>query len=115
MLERIDHIDLAVEDVKEAVAFFKNLGFVVLREIPEPRCSAEITLPGENQVVFELKPSKDGTAHIDHIAFKAADGNAVAELKDKGIAFASENRFIKDTGRTVSNFLSHGVKWQITD
>ena len=71
MLEAVDHIDLKVPDLEQAVAWFAGLGLVERRRLPE-RKSVELALPGEGQVVFELR--EDATLEafvIDHVAFRS--------------------------------------------
>ncbi|MDR2981572.1 MAG: VOC family protein [Puniceicoccales bacterium] len=116
MVTRVDHIDLRVADVEKFVEQFKMLGFIEIRRIPEPRLSIEIALPGENQMIIEVRTAKEGESGINHVAFKVDSTETISELKEKGIEFKSENRLVKDTGRSVSNFKDpFGNSWQLTD
>lgn len=115
MLKYIDHIDLMVRDIHEATSFFVSLGFEIIRKTSEPRSSVELKLPGENQVVFEIKPSKDGKVGLNHIAFKQVDDVSQIRIQELGIDI-SEPKLIPDTGRSVCNFQDpSGNKWQLTD
>ena len=118
MLEAVDHIDFKVPDLERAVAWFAGLGLVERRRIPE-RGSVEMALPGEGQVVFELRedPSLDGFV-MDHIAFRSttqtADAAAVGEAT--GATFTRVDTFVPVTGKTISDFTDpHGGRWQLSD
>lgn len=116
MVTRVDHIDIRVADVEVFVEQFKKLGFIEKRRTPSPRLSVEIQLPGEDQVVFEVRTAKEGEHGINHVAFRIDSDETIEELKEKGIIFKSEKRFVKDTGRSVSNFKDDfGNGWQLTD
>lgn len=117
MLKRVDHIDLRVADVEESVAFFKQLGFIEVRRTEPPRLSVEVALPGPDQVVFEVRSAGEGEKPgVNHIAFRTEGPDALEELKARGLRFDREANFVKDTGRTVSNFRdSNGNRWQLTD
>ena len=120
MLERIDHIDFTLEDVASAVETFKKLGFSVLFERGKPGdadYSAEVVLPGENQVVIELRPAipNGGVVGLNHVSFKVSGPDTVDKMKDLGFKFEPENKFIQDSERTISNFRAQGLKWQLTD
>ncbi|MBO4208643.1 VOC family protein [Micromonospora echinofusca] len=116
MLVRVDHIDLKVPHLDDAVEFFTSVGFQVVRRMAE-RGSVEMVLPGENQVLFEIRhdPTVEVT-RIDHIAFAVDDPEAsVDQIKAAGGTFSREHH-PTPTGRTVSNFADpHGGKWQLAD
>ncbi|MBU5625353.1 VOC family protein [Oscillibacter sp. MSJ-2] len=116
MITRIDHIDIKVEDLDATVAMLGKLGLKILRRAPAPRSSVEMSLEGENQVVLEIHPVKaGGFTGVHHIAFRA-DPKDTLSLKAQGIKFKTENKFIADTGRTVSSFSdANGLTWQLTD
>ncbi len=117
MVKRVDHIDFRVMDVESLVAEMKRLGFVEVRRTNRVPQSVEIALPGENQVIFEVRAAKEGEKlGVNHIAFKIDSNDTNDKLKEKGIVFTKENNLVKDTGRTVSNFKdSQGFSWQLTD
>lgn len=116
MLTRVDHIDIRVPDVEATVAYLKTLGLIEKRRTGEPRLSVEMQLPGENQVVFELRREEEGKTGLQHIAFHIDSPETPEQLKAEGIVFRNQNHFIKDTGRTVSNMVDpNGLTWQLTD
>lgn len=114
---RIDHIDLRVPSIIEAEGFFTAIGFGVVRRMPE-RGSIELALPGDAQVVLEVR--EDATLAqtvVDHIALAVTDSaSALATLKEAGLTFDKEAHLVVATGRTVSNFRDPGGgKWQLSD
>jgi len=116
MLTRVDHIDLKVPDLNATVAFFTSIGFEVLRRM-EDRGSVEVALPGENQVMFEIRQDDNVQGQkIDHIAFAVDDPDATIELiEGAGVSF-SRKHHPTPTGRTVSNFVDlNGGKWQLAE
>jgi len=116
MLTRLDHIDIKVADLEATVNTLLDMGLVIVRRAPAPRNSVEMALPGRDQVVMEIHAAKEGGfTGVHHIAFKS-DGGDLDSLKEKGVAFKTENALIKDTGRTVSSFSdANGLTWQLTD
>lgn len=118
MILNVDHIDVKVPDLEEAVNFFTALGMVVIRRTAAPRLSVEISLPGDHQVMFELREDTSLThTTIDHVAFAVdATTPTVDQLKAAGIGFTREHHLVPDTGRHVSNFSdAHGGKWQLAE
>jgi methylmalonyl-CoA/ethylmalonyl-CoA epimerase len=116
MLVRVDHIDLKVPDLESTVDFFASLGFEVVRRMAE-RGSVEMVLPGENQVMFEVRQdSKLKSTKVDHIAFAIDDPDtSIEQIKAAGGRFINEHN-PTPTGRVVSNFLDlHGGKWQLAE
>lgn len=118
MLTRIDHIDLKVPDLEEAVAFLAHLGMQVVRRTAPERGTVEIALPGDGQVVFELREDRTvATTTLNHIALRsdALEGDTDA-LADAGVPVLKRATFIADTGRTVANVADPaGSAWQLTD
>ncbi len=116
MVRKIDHIDIRVSDLAAAEAFFKTLGMEVLRRMPAPRNSLEMKLPGEGQVVFEIRLAKEGEPRgIAHVGFEIDSADDVELLEQAGIPFSGKNRYVSASGRTVSNFTdTDGGKWQLT-
>jgi len=117
MLTKVDHIDLRVSDLEEYVALFTKMGLEIRRRTEAPRSSVEMALPGEDQVVFEIRPAgQDGFTGVHHIAFRQSAPEDVEDLKKHGITFLTEHYTIAATGRTVSSFQdSDGHTWQLTD
>ena len=116
MLKFVDHIDMLVKDLESEVAFLEKLGFIIKRRLPDHGNAGEMQLPGENQVVFEMRACGEKAPGIRHIAFRVEDLHTVEELKGNGVVFRTENRFVEATGRTVSNVNDpNGNSWQLTD
>lgn len=119
MLNRVDHIEIAVDNVEAEVEFFKSLGFEELcRSGEAPKLSVQLKLPGENQVMFKIFLTKEGKKPgVDHISFELTEGAATREaMKEKGIAFKDEGKFVAKYGHEVSNLVDpNGNKWQFTE
>ena len=115
MLTKVDHIDLKVPNLEESVEFLKLLGLVEKRR-SEARGSVEMQLPGEDQVVFELRQDDVEKTVVNHIAFKVESQDDVEALEAKGVKFKNKHKLIVDTGRTVSGIIDcSGKSWQLTD
>ena len=117
MITKVDHIDVKVKKFDETVELFSKMGFVEKRRTLPPRSSVEMVLPGEGQVVFEIHQAAEGGFEgIHHIAFKQTGPEVLENFKAMGISFATENKLIADTGRSVSSFKDgNGLTWQLTD
>ena len=110
MLTGIEHIDLAVADVKESIDVFQKMGFKILSRNDHHGGTAEMSLPGENQPIFDLHPANDeaagGQLGVIHIAFKSDDLQETwDDLNRKGIVFgkAKGPHFAKGTQRNLFN------------
>lgn len=116
MIRKIDHIDIRVSDLEAAERFFATLGMEVLRRMPAPRNSLEMRLPGDNQVVFEIRLKKENEpCGIAHVGFEIDAAEDVETLEQAGLPFSGKNRYVPASGRTVSNFTdTDGGKWQLT-
>lgn len=116
MLKFVDHIDILVKDLENQVEFMTKLGFIIKRRLPEHGNAVEMQLPGENQVVFEMRDCGDNEPCIRHIALRVSGKNTVDELKKRGMVLRTENKYVPATGRTVSNINDpSGMSWQLTD
>ena len=118
MLTGIDHIDLKVPNLDEAVAFLSSLGMTLIRETPAHRGSIEMALPGAGQVVFEIRQDDSVSATtLSHVAFASTDSEAdIAAFKVSGLTVTKELAFIPGSGRTISNVVDpSGLTWQLTD
>jgi catechol 2,3-dioxygenase-like lactoylglutathione lyase family enzyme len=119
MLKRVDHIEMAVDNVEAEVAFFKSLGFEEIARAGEaPKLTVQLKLPGENQVMFKIFLTKEGRKPgVDHISFELTEGEATREdMKGKGISFKDEGKFVAKYGHEVSNLVDpNGNKWQFTE
>ena len=116
MLERIDHIDLRVPILSEAEAFFASLGLEVRRRYDAERGSIEMVLPGDHQVVFEIREDPAATTTtVDHIAFRT-DASTADQLAAGGLEFSRLHHPVAATGRVVSNLVDpFGGKWQLAE
>lgn len=117
MLTSVDHIDLRTPDQAGTVAYLESLGLQIIRTLDPSRGSVEMALPGEGQVVFEVRPEPDAEkAYVHHIAFGLEALSDVDELTDAGVAFTKAKHFVPATGRTVTNGIDPaGMTWQLTD
>lgn len=115
MLLRVDHVDIRVSNLEEAETFFSGLGLIVVRRLDAPRNSIEMALPGRDQVVFEIKPVKEGgQTGIAHIGF-AMDDDCGEILNNSALTFTCKERYVPATGRTVSNLTGFDQSvWQLT-
>ena len=111
MITGVDHIDLAVSDIKAFVVFFEKMGFKVIRETEHEGEAVELQHPGENQPILELHPTKsaDGTerpAGLRHIAFGVADiHEAFKAFKQNGVEVDYEPFYYDLTGRWLAAFV----------
>lgn len=117
MITGIDHIEICVADIDATAEFFKKLGFVEIRRTKHHGDAVELSLPGENQTVFEFHTGKEEEVPgLNHIAFRVDDVEAaVAELEEKGVKFITSVITAKSTGRKVANFRDPNyTRYQIT-
>ena len=119
MLKRVDHIEMGVDDVEKEIAFFQSLGMELISKTGEaPKISAQLKLPGENQVIFKIWLTKpDRRPGVDHISFELTDGPETrAAMKEQGIVFKDEGKYVAKYGHEVSNLTDpNGNKWQFTE
>ena len=117
MLTRVDHIDIRTPDIEATLSFLKKLGLREVRRLDPDRGSVEVALPGDAQVVFELRPDDTAAqAYVHHVAFGLESNDDVDSLREAGVAFGKEKHFVAATGRTVSNSVDPaGMTWQFTD
>lgn len=117
MLNAVDHIDLRTPDFEGTVGYLEQLGLAVVRTLDPARGSVEMALPGEGQVVFEVRPEPGAErAYVHHVAFALDSLDDVERLRDSGVAFTKERHFVPATGRTVTNGVDPtGMTWQLTD
>jgi len=107
MIKKIDHIDIAVEDVEEAIEVFQKMGFKLLYRTIHTGGAAELKLPGANQPIFEVHPVSrhhlDGKPGIYHIAFLVDSAQETYDdLKAKDFKIDWDGpRFLAETGRNM--------------
>ncbi|MGW4119125.1 SMU1112c/YaeR family gloxylase I-like metalloprotein [Nocardia sp. NPDC004711] len=108
-LQRIHHVAIIASDYEKSKAFYTEvLGLRVIAEnYRAERCSykLDLVLPDGGQVeLFSFpeppaRPSRPEAAGLRHLAFSVADvGEAVAELRDRGVA-VEEVRVDEYTGK----------------
>ena len=118
LLKRIDHMELVVRDPEQFIAFFEKMGFKVLTRSDHHHGSAEMALPGPDQIIFEIHGVEgEENPGMNHIAFLTDNVKEDFEkLKKKGIAFESDCHLVKATGRMIANFRDpDGFRLQLTD
>lgn len=122
MITRIDHIDIMVQDVRAHVAFFKQLGFQVLRETTHDGESVELALPGSSQVIIEVhRARRTHLPGVNHIALATTDiERTQQELIASGLKFDQDGfgeiKLNKATGRRTSNLRTpDGFRIQLVD
>lgn len=118
MLTRIDHIDLKVPDLEAMVSFLSDVGMVVVRRTDPERGTVEMALPGEGQVIIELREDRAlAQTTLNHIAFASSGlDDDVDALDAAGVLIRKRATFIPHSGRTVANISDPaGVAWQLTD
>ncbi|MBD3924233.1 VOC family protein [Nocardioides cavernae] len=117
MLTGVDHIDLRTPDFDGTVAYLESLGLREVRRLDPERGSVEMALPGENQVVFEVRPEPAAEkAYVHHVAFGLEGLDDVDTLAGAGVPFTKAKHFVPATGRTVTNGVDPGgMTWQLTD
>ena len=112
MILRIDHIELVVHDLEEHIAFFETLGFQLVTRTLHHGGSAEMRLPGPDQVTIEMhQVGAEEVPGCNHIAFAVEDvGQTREQLLAKGIKFETNPPsyggpiLAKSTGRWLANF-----------
>ncbi|MFI6690402.1 VOC family protein [Streptomyces sp. NPDC050433] len=117
MLIAVDHIDVRTPDFEGTVAYLTSLGLREVRRLDAARGSVEMALPGDGQVVLEIRPEAGAeSAYIHHVAFALTDLDTVDTLVSAGVSFTKSKQFVPATGRTVTNGVDPGgMTWQLTD
>ncbi len=110
MITAIDHIDIAVKDLDQAVDTLLKLGFELVRRTTHHLGTAELKLPGPNQPIFDLHPivpeHGDNFTGVVHIAFTVDDvQKSWQSMKDAGFQFSEKQKphLAKSTGRVMYN------------
>jgi len=103
----MDHIELVVRSVDEFVEFYQKMGFELLSRTGHHGDSAELQLPGTDQVIIEIhQASGEENIGVNHIAFAVSNAQeAHKELTAKGITcYPGSPNYVQSTGRTLVNF-----------
>ncbi|MCW5852439.1 MAG: VOC family protein [Anaerolineae bacterium] len=117
MITRVDHLEICVGDIDAVAELFKKLGFVEIRRTKHHGEAVELSLPGEDQLVFEFHTGKDEeVVGVNHIAFKVDNlEEAVAEFEARGVKFSTPIATSKATGRSTCNFRDAAhLRYQLT-
>jgi catechol 2,3-dioxygenase-like lactoylglutathione lyase family enzyme len=117
MVLSVDHIELIVTDLDKTIKLFEAMGFKLVTKTPHHGGSAEMQLPGTNQVIFELHTvSGEENPGVNHIAFLTDDiAGDRQKLVNAGVKM-SPLHLVKASGRTLSNFRDpSGFRLQFTD
>ena len=118
MVLKVDHLDIAVQDLDKHVEFFQMLGFQILARTSHLGGAVEFQLPGSNQPIFELhQASGSQNIGIRHIAFTVDNVSETYEyLKGRGVTVEGEPRHVEATGRFLANFRDpDGWALQVTE
>ena len=114
---KIDHIELIVKDVDAFVSMFEAMGFKLLKRTTHHGESAELQLPGENQVIFEIHTvAGSENPGMNHMAYLTDDiERERTALIAKGFSVSPATLF-KATGRTLANWRDpDGFRHQMCD
>jgi methylmalonyl-CoA/ethylmalonyl-CoA epimerase len=131
MIRRIDHIAIVVDDIEEALQFWRDaLGLPLshLEEVPEQR-SVVAFLPTQGSEIELVRPTDDdsGVARylhkrgpgMHHICFEVDDLHSMLEgLKAKGVRLINETPTIGAGGKKIA-FIhpesAHGVLVELNE
>lgn len=115
MIKKIDHIGIAVRNMKETVKFFKVLGLTPARELEQPKARFAFIPVGDGEIEL-IEPTesdqpiakfiRENGEGIHHISLQVETIEKVLEdLRNKGIKLIDEKPRIG----------AHGVKIAFTD
>lgn len=103
MIERIQHIGVAVRKLEEAIPFYRDvlgLEFVGVEEVAEQKIRAAVFKVGESTIEVIESTSPDGPVGkfiekngegVHHVCFRVDDAAAaLARAKEKGIRLIDE-------------------------
>ncbi len=128
----LDHIGIAVKDLKESLKFFKDvLGLELIRveEVPEEKVKVAMVKAGEVRLELLEATSEDSTIArfikkrgegIHHIALRVENAEEVSEvLRRKGLKLVySEPKVVSEGSRKV-NFIhpksAHGILLEVME
>ncbi len=103
MIEKVEHIGIAVKDLDEALAFYENhLNIDVggTEEVPDQKVKAAFLPVGDTKIELLQGTSEDSPINkfiekkgpgVHHIAFKVKDiDKRLADLKEQGVKLIDE-------------------------
>ena len=128
---KIDHLGIAVKDLKEAVEAYKEiLGVepVEIEEVPQEKVKVAMFKVGESYIELLEGTTPDSAISkyiekrgegIHHIAFRVEDiEKAIEELKDK-VRFVYDKPRVVANGKRIINFIhpksAHGVLIELVE
>lgn len=130
MIEKVDHIGIAVEELGPALDFYLRLGLAgtEVEEVPDQRVRVAVLHAGDTRIELLQSTVPDGPVGrfivkrgegIHHICFEVADiEQALAELKLAGVKLIDEHPRAGAGGRRIA-FLSprssHGVLIELSE
>jgi len=128
----LDHIGIAVKNLRESIQFFKDilgLELIGVEEVPEEKVRVAMIKAGD--VRLELLEATDEDSAIakyikkrgegiHHIAFRVDDADEVSrQLKNKGLRLVYEEPKIVSKGSRKVNFIhpksAHGILLEIME
>ncbi len=110
MLKGVDHVDLVVSDMNEAVAFYTEKLGLVLRYDGRPDGGRKHTFLGNAEgsfVALEEQPGfqVEGSQQLGHLAFNVEDVKAARrELERRGVEITGERT--DEDGRAMSYYFT---------
>ncbi len=114
MINKIDHIGIAVKNLDEAVDLYKKLGFEVkeIEEVPEQKVKVAMLPVGESKIELLEATSEDSPIAkfierrgegVHHIAINVSDiEKALQNAKEKGLQLIDEKPRIGAGGKKVA-------------
>jgi len=114
MINKIDHIGIAVKNLDEAIEIYKKLGFEVkeIEEVPEQKVRVAMLPIGESRIELLEATSEDSPIAkfierrgegVQHIAINVSDIEKVLQdLKEKGLQLIDEKPRIGAGGKKVA-------------
>jgi len=114
MINKIDHIGIAVKNLDEAVDLYKKLGFEVkeIEEVPEQKVKVAMLPVGESKIELLEATSEDSPIAkfierrgegVHHIAINVSDiEKALQNAKENGLQLIDEKPRIGAGGKKVA-------------
>ena len=121
MLKGVDHVDLVVSDMDQAIAFYTEKLGLKVRHDGRPDGGRKHTFLGDEETAFlalEEEPGfrveRSAKQRLGHLAFAADDVEAArTELSRRGVAITGER--VDDDGKAKSHYFSgpDGIRLEI--